>query len=77
MNLLTISYDIIARILEFCGQDYALLFHCSLVNWQFNLAASKMLYSTVVICPKFNPVAILNLRDIGALPVGTKSNFTY
>ncbi|KAF9546255.1 hypothetical protein CPC08DRAFT_379982, partial [Agrocybe pediades] len=68
------NYDIISRVLEFCSHDYILLSHCALVNSQFNLAASKLLYCFVTISPKFNSQAVLNLRDPGAIPKG--SNFT-
>ncbi|KAF9478583.1 hypothetical protein BDN70DRAFT_994118 [Pholiota conissans] len=64
-------YDLIASVVEFCRDDYALLFRCALVNWEFNRVASVMLYSRVVIAPQFKP--ILNLRDTNPIP--DSSNF--
>ncbi|KAF8968746.1 hypothetical protein BDZ97DRAFT_1797828 [Flammula alnicola] len=64
-------YDLIARVMELSRDDYALLFHSSLVNWEFNRAASRMLYSRVVVSPHFKPV--LNLRDTNPIP--ESSNF--
>ncbi|KAF8904781.1 hypothetical protein CPB84DRAFT_1677109 [Gymnopilus junonius] len=65
-------YDIIARMMEICRDDYDLLARCALVNWEFNQAASRMLYWHVVISPAFSPV--LNLRDTGA--ISESSNFS-
>ena len=61
-----LPYDIIARILELEADNYGFLFQCSLVTQEFNLAASHLLYSYVVVSPPFHPV--LNLKDIG-IPV--------
>ena len=61
------SYDIITQILELAADDYGLLFQCSLVTWEFNHAASQLLYSHVVVSPPFRRV--LNLRDTGSIPV--------
>ncbi|KIM41940.1 hypothetical protein M413DRAFT_445142 [Hebeloma cylindrosporum] len=67
----TLIYDIIARVVELCCDGYHLLFQCSLVNWEFNRAASRVLYSRVAISPQFK--AILDLRDTGSIP--ESSNF--
>ena len=64
-----VVYDIIARVMEGCQDDYDLLARCALVSWDFNGAASRMLYSRVVISPPFSPV--LNLRDAGSIPVSS------
>ncbi|KDR81885.1 hypothetical protein GALMADRAFT_240158 [Galerina marginata CBS 339.88] len=64
-------YDLIVRVMELCHDDYGLLAQCALVNWEFNRAASRMLYSKVVLSPHFKPV--LDLRDAGAIP--ESSNF--
>ncbi|CAA7262648.1 unnamed protein product [Cyclocybe aegerita] len=66
-----LNFDLIARVIELCRDDYGLLYHCSLVNWEFNRAASRMLYAHVVISPMFKPV--LNLRDTSSIP--ENSNF--
>lgn len=67
LDMSILVYDLILRVLELCCDDYAFLFRCSLVDWEFNRAASRVLYSRVVIAPKFKPV--LNLRDINPVPV--------
>jgi hypothetical protein len=66
-NLMSLASNIINRILEFSADSYGLLYHCALVNWKFNFAASRLLYFRVVLSPLFQPV--LNLRDTGAIPV--------
>ncbi|KAF8182927.1 hypothetical protein BJ912DRAFT_977178, partial [Pholiota molesta] len=60
LDMSILVYDLILRVLELCCDDYAFLFRCSLVDWEFNRAASR-----------FKPV--LNLRDTN--PVPESSNF--
>ncbi|KAF9526215.1 hypothetical protein CPB83DRAFT_940082 [Crepidotus variabilis] len=71
---LTLNFDLIARILEFIQDDFKLLANCSLVNSEFNLAASKLLYRRVVVSPKPESQQVLNLINPGAIP--KNSNFT-
>ncbi|KAJ3514943.1 hypothetical protein NLJ89_g2069 [Agrocybe chaxingu] len=63
-----LNSDLIARVMELCRDDYDLLYRCSLVDWEFNQAASRMLYAHVVISPMFKPV--LDLKDTGSIPLG-------
>jgi len=62
-----LPYDVVTQILDFAADDYGLLFQCSLVTWEFNCAASQLLYFHVVVSPPFREV--LNLRDTGSIPV--------
>jgi hypothetical protein len=59
--------DIFNHILEMASDNYDFLYRCSLVNWEFNHAASRLLYFLVVLSPRFKPV--LDLRDTGSIPV--------
>lgn len=71
----TLVYDLIAHVMELCYDDYYLLFQSSLVNWEFNRAASRILYSRVVVSPQFKPV--LNLRDTSSIPVSSRTRSTH
>jgi len=62
----TLSYDLLVRILDHFRDDYPTLYSYSLVNWEFNRAASKVLYSRAVLSPTFQRV--LDLRNTG-IPV--------
>ncbi|KIK09417.1 hypothetical protein K443DRAFT_127378 [Laccaria amethystina LaAM-08-1] len=62
----TLSYDLLVRILDHLHDHYPTLYSCSLVNWEFNRVASKILYSRAVLSPPFQRV--LDLRDTG-IPV--------
>jgi len=70
---MSLAYDIVNRILELSADNYGLLYHCSLVNWEFNYAASRLLYFRVVLSPLFRPV--LNLRDTGSIPVSGNARY--
>ena len=65
--VMTLASHIVDHILEISGDDYGFLYRCSLVNWEFTHAASRLLYFRVVLSPPFKPV--LNLRDTGSIPV--------
>ena len=67
----TLVYDLIAHVIEICCDDYHLLFQSSLVNWEFNRVASRILYSRIVVSPQFTP--ILNLRDTNSIPVSGRT----
>lgn len=60
-----LNFDIITGVLEQVADDYDLLARCSRINWEFNHAASRLLYSRVVLFQS----AILTLRDRGLVPV--------
>lgn len=66
-------YDIVLRVLDLhrARDDYGLLARCALVNWEWNRAASRVLYEHIVVAPRFN--AVLDLRDKGAIPVSSNS----
>lgn len=66
----TLSYDLLLRILDHFRDDHTTLYSYSLVNWEFNRAASKILYSRAVLSPPFQRV--LDLRNTGIPP---SSNF--
>lgn len=66
---LRLYYDVIFRILGYHRDDYDQLFRCSLVNKEFNRAASNMLYYRVVLSPPVSRLYQLNLRDTGAVTV--------
>ena len=71
-NSFLMEFDIISHILGL-SEDYGLLYHCSLVNWEFNRAASQMLYLHVVLSPPFRPM--LDLRDTGLIPVSENARY--
>lgn len=62
-------YDIVVRVMDLCGaqDDYALLARAARVNWEWNRAATRVLYARVVVAPPFK--AGLDLRDRGVVPV--------
>ena len=62
-------HDVILHVLSSFSDDYGQLFRCSLVNKEFNRAASKMLYRRVVLSPPPSRVHQLNLKDTGAITV--------
>jgi hypothetical protein len=62
-------YDLIARILDLLSADYDLLSRCALVDFEFNRAASRLLYARVVVAPKLS--LALDLRDTTGIPVST------
>lgn len=62
-------YDLLLHVLDHFHDDYGTLYRCSLVNWEFNRAALRLLYSRVVFSPPFRPV--LNLKDRGVLSVSS------
>ncbi|KAF8797660.1 hypothetical protein BYT27DRAFT_7124904 [Phlegmacium glaucopus] len=64
-----LPYDLIARVIEICRDDYSLLHQCSLVNWDFNQAATRILYSRVVLSPPFR--LVLDLSDTSSIPVSS------
>lgn len=70
----SLSYDLLLRIFEICKDDYRTLYRCSLVNWDFNRAASRMLYARVVLSPPFRPS--LSLRDPDGLSVSISKQGT-
>jgi len=70
---MTLGYDIVNRILGLSADNYGFLYSCSLVNWEFNHAASRLLYFRVVLSPLFQPV--LNLRDTGSIPVSGNARY--
>lgn len=44
-----IPYDVLLRILETIPHDHGTLYRCSLVNHEFNHAASKVIYAKVIL----------------------------
>src|SRR5688500_8884113 len=60
--------DVLQQVLDELREDFAVLYRCSIVNWQFNRLASKLLYESVEYSPPFQPT--LDLRDRGDIPVG-------
>jgi hypothetical protein len=49
--------DLLCLILDLFAEDRVALLKCCLVNWEFNHAASRVLYSQVVLQPR--PSAII------------------
>jgi len=64
-----LPYDLIARVMEICRDDYGLLYECSLVSWDFNQAVTRILYSRVVLSPPFR--LVLDLSDTSSIPVSS------
>lgn len=64
-----LAYDIIAAILDCIEYDLSFLAQSSLVNKEFNVAASKLLYRTVVVSPPPKSSRTLNLKEINSIPV--------
>ncbi|KAG2005739.1 hypothetical protein CC2G_002118 [Coprinopsis cinerea AmutBmut pab1-1] len=60
-------YDVLLRSLEFFRGDYGALYRFSLVNKDFNRAASTLLYSRVVLSPPPSHALQINLKDAGAI----------
>ncbi|KAJ7682854.1 hypothetical protein B0H17DRAFT_1075127 [Mycena rosella] len=48
--------DLLCLLLEGLVDDSPVLSQCALVNWDFNRAASRVLYSRVVLSPAFKPI---------------------
>ena len=65
--MVALHYDLISCVMEFCRDDSSLLYQCSRVNWGFNQAATRILYSRVILSPPFRPV--LDLSDTSSIPV--------
>jgi hypothetical protein len=61
--------DVLLSSLEYYCDDYAQLYLISLVNKEFNRAASSMLYYRVVLSPPTSLLHRLNLMDTGAITV--------
>ncbi|KAJ6615376.1 hypothetical protein B0H10DRAFT_1801539 [Mycena sp. CBHHK59/15] len=55
----SLSYDLLLLVLDVLGDQYDALYQCTLVNWEFNRAASRILYSRVVLSPAFSPTLSL------------------
>lgn len=68
-----LSYDLLLHIFEVLYSDYESLYRCSLVNWEFNQVASKLLYAQVQYSPS-DQGPTLNLKDRGTLPVSYETN---
>ena len=60
-------YDIFVQVLTFLRDDRISLYNCALVDWNFNNAASRILYSRICYSPEYCPV--LDLKNRGALEV--------
>jgi F-box-like len=60
LNKSILPHDVLLLVLGNLDQDQATLYHCSLVNKEFNSAASKALYTRVLISPPFQ--AVLDLK---------------
>ncbi|KAF8064214.1 hypothetical protein FPV67DRAFT_1654305 [Lyophyllum atratum] len=60
-----LPYDILVQVVEVISDDYLSLYSCSLVNWDFNLATSRILYARIEYSPSYRHV--LDLRDGGTL----------
>ncbi|KAF5375445.1 hypothetical protein D9615_007974 [Tricholomella constricta] len=58
-----LSYDILVQVLELLTDDLPSLYHSSLVNWDFNHAASRILYARIQYSPLHRHV--LDLKDRG------------
>lgn len=61
-------HEILQEILEALIPNYSTLYSCTLVNRQFNRAASKVLYTRIVYSPRSDE-RTLSLRDRGKLSV--------
>ncbi|KAJ8690630.1 hypothetical protein PTI98_012041 [Pleurotus ostreatus] len=59
-------HEILLEIFEALIPDYSTLYNCTLVNRQFNMAASKVLYTRIVYSPRSDE-RTLSLRDRGRL----------
>jgi len=59
--------DLLHHVFQEFSEDYRALYQFSLVNWNFNNVASKLLYTRVEYSPPFRPV--LDLKDRGEIPV--------
>ncbi|KAL0952780.1 hypothetical protein HGRIS_007005 [Hohenbuehelia grisea] len=58
-----LPFEIILHILGFVSQDYTTLHRCLFVDRRFGAAASKLLYSSVVFWPSFQPYLDLKAKD--------------
>lgn len=61
-----LSYDILLHVLDIFTDDYSTLYRCAPVNWEFNRAASGLLYRRIKLSPPFQRV--LDLKNRGTLP---------
>jgi hypothetical protein len=56
------SYDALLHVLDIVSSDYHALYQCSLVNWEFNRAASRLLYARIKLSPPFQRAIYLKSR---------------
>ena len=61
------NYAVLLRILDFLYGDTSALYQCALVNWEFNRAASSLMYARVKLSPPYKRA--LDLKDKGDLSV--------
>ncbi|KAJ7468685.1 hypothetical protein FB451DRAFT_379180 [Mycena latifolia] len=54
-------YDLLCMVLNILIEDTFTLSRCALVSWDFNRAASRVLYSRVVLSPAFRPPTSLEV----------------
>ncbi|KAJ7041145.1 hypothetical protein C8F04DRAFT_947579 [Mycena alexandri] len=74
-------YDLLCLILDLLANDKAALCRCCLVNWEFNRAGSRVLYSEIVLWPSFatrylprhRSPATLRMFKFCALEVGSSA----
>lgn len=64
-QVLPLPFDVVLRVLEALTEDAPLgiLYSCTLVDRQFNNAASKLLYKRVVLSPPFTRTINLKQRS--------------
>ena len=63
--------DLLLRVVEVYDGDYATLHRIALVNKEMLRASSVLLYRLVVLSPPASQLSMLNLRDTGAISVGS------
>ncbi|KAJ7145780.1 hypothetical protein C8R44DRAFT_1934 [Mycena epipterygia] len=54
-NSVPLSYDLLHLALDILRDETATLYRCTLVNWEVNRTASRILYSRVELSPEFRP----------------------
>lgn len=78
--MIALNHDVLLHIVEHlkAQEDYASLFHCSLVNKAFGLAASQLLYQRIVLSPRYTRSFRLGRQDqelVGTPPPLVSTNY--
>ncbi|KAJ7079604.1 hypothetical protein B0H15DRAFT_858415 [Mycena belliarum] len=63
----SLPYDLLFMLLNFLIDDKLSLYRATLINWEFNRAASRVLYSHIILSPAFEPNGNMEDPEFGTL----------